>query len=78
VSGLVEGTLQLVADPLAAVAVAAAQGNEQPGEQHAPDCQDNRGSTVGASRACSEHGLWTKVYETKAGGYSGSSGISMH
>lgn len=78
VSGLVEGTLQLVADPLAAVAVAAAQGNEQPGEQHAPDCQDNRDSTVGASRACSEHGQWTKVYETKAGGYSGSSGISMH
>lgn len=61
---MVEGTLQLVADPLAAVAAAS------------PACQQDT-KAAADSIEDAEHGCWTKVYETRAGGYAGSSGISM-
>ena len=62
VAGLVEGTLQLVADPLsAAVGCAgspAAAPQEQQQQQQQQDC-------------------WDPVYQSRAGGYRGSSGISV-
>lgn len=60
VAGLVEGTLQLVADPLAA------SPDSQQDSNAAADPSDDTG-----------HSCWSKVYETRAGGYAGNSGISM-
>mmetsp|Transcript_2633 Transcript_2633/g.7837 ORF Transcript_2633/g.7837 Transcript_2633/m.7837 type:complete len:443 (-) Transcript_2633:1024-2352(-) len=65
VADLVEGTLQLVADPLATAAgwVDSSNGGAQP---HTP-----------LENPEQDHDYWVPVYQSRAGGYTGSSGISV-
>lgn len=65
VADLVEGTLQLVADPLATAAGWVDISNG--GAQHSTPSENPK----------QEHDYWVPVYQSRAGGYTGSSGISV-